>query len=228
MRAETGPGGETEAGKIVADNVEKRAQTKQQPGNVRHAQEVLSQRFDEELFEEFKQKRKVLRRKIRKQRSGRWIMRTTLVGGALVVTVLTLGLGASAFAFEPAYEKAVRGKRRAAKKAKEDLKADFVRRSKDGDQLKQTNPDWFWDNKVQRLEDLGGSYSLESGSSDSDILHVVRRGERLLGSQAWGARRLLRMPLLWPFPRARIFRTLVLRGNEEPDRSSGLGREGPW
>ena len=104
-------------------------------------------------------------------------MRTTLVGGALVVTVLTLGLGASASALEPAYETAVRGQRRAEKKAKEDLKADFVSRSKDGDKLKQTNPDWFWDNKVQRLEDLGGSYSLKNGSSDSDILHVVRRGE---------------------------------------------------
>lgn len=168
--------GKTEAGKVVADNVEKRAQTKQQPEKVRHAQEVLSQRFDEELFEEFKQKRKVLRRKIRKQRSGRWIMRTTIVGGAIVVTFLTLGLGASAFALEPAYEKTVRGQRRA-EKEKEDLKADLVRRSKDGNQLKQTNPDWLWDKKVQRLEDLGESYSLKSGSSDSDILHVVRRGE---------------------------------------------------
>ena len=75
--------GETEAGKVVADNVEKRAQTMQQPEKVRHAQEVLSQRFDEELFEEFKQKRKVLRRKTRKQRSGCWIMRTSIVAEPL-------------------------------------------------------------------------------------------------------------------------------------------------
>ncbi|KAF6217523.1 hypothetical protein HO133_006861 [Letharia lupina] len=173
------PLGETEAGKVVADNLEKLSQTKQEQKMVQHAQEILSQSYDESLFEEFKQKRKVLRRKIHMQQSGRWIMRTAIVGGAIVATVLTLGPGASAFALEPVYEKAVRGQRKAEKKAKVDLKADFIEKSKNANQLRQTNPDWLWDNKVKRLQDLEKSYSLKSGSSDSDISKVVRLGEKV-------------------------------------------------
>lgn len=169
--------GKTEAGKVVADNLDKLAQTEQELGKVQIAQDILSQKYDESLFEEFKQKRKVLRRKIHMQRSGRWIMRTTIVGGAIVATVLTLGPGASAFALEPAFEKAVKGQRKAEKKAREDLKADFVRKSQDANQLRQTNPDWLWDPHVKRLQDLQESYSLKSGSSDSDILKVVQHGE---------------------------------------------------
>ena len=58
--------GDTEAGKDVADSVEKAeklAQTKQELAKVQQAQEVLAQKYDESLFEEFKQKRKELRRK---------------------------------------------------------------------------------------------------------------------------------------------------------------------
>ena len=171
--------GDTEAGKVVADSVEKAeklAQTKHESAKVQQAQEILAQKYDEKLFEEFKQKRKELRRKINMQRSGRWIMRTTIVGGAIVATVLTLGPGASAFALEPAYEKAVRGQRKAEKQAKEDLKAEFVKKSQDGSRLKQTNPDWLFDKGVHSMQDLD-SYSLRSGSSDVDILKVAQHGK---------------------------------------------------
>ena len=94
-----------------------------------------------------------------------------------MATVLTLGPGASAFVLEPAFEKAVRPQRRAEKKAKGDLKADFVGESQHANQLKRTNPDWLWDPRVNRLQDLQESYSLKSGSSDSDILKVVRHEE---------------------------------------------------
>lgn len=90
-------------------------------------------------------------------------MRTTTVGGAIVATVLTLGPGASAFALEPAYEKAVGGQRKAEKQAKEDLKAEFVEKSQDGSRLKQTDPDWSFDKGVNSMQDLD-SYSLRSGS----------------------------------------------------------------
>ena len=46
------------------DKVEKLAQTKQELAKVQQAQEILAQKYDKRLFEEFKQKRKELRRKI--------------------------------------------------------------------------------------------------------------------------------------------------------------------
>lgn len=58
--------GDTEAGKDVADSVEKAeklAPTKQESAKVQQAQEILAQKYDESLCEEFKQKRKELRRK---------------------------------------------------------------------------------------------------------------------------------------------------------------------
>ena len=167
--------GETGAGKIVADQVEKLAQAKRDLVKVQHAKTILAQKYDETLFEEFKQKRKVLRRKINMQRSGRWIMRTTIVGGAIVATVLTLGPGASAFALEPAYEKAVSGQKKAEKKAKEDLRVEFVKKSQHASQLKMTNSDWLFDKNVKQLHDLD-TYSLKSGSSDLDILEVAQHG----------------------------------------------------
>ena len=171
--------GDTEAGKVVADNVEnveKLAQTKQQLARVHQAKELLAEKYDETLFEEFKQKRKVLRRRINMHRSGRWIIRIGIVGGAIVATVLTLGPGASAFMLEPAYEKVVRGQRKAEKKDKENLKAEFVKKSKNTRRLKHIDSDWLDDKDVKDLDDLE-SYRLKSESSDSDIMEVAQQGK---------------------------------------------------
>ena len=168
--------GETEAGKVVADHLNKLAQTNLELEKVQAAQSVLSQKYDETLFEEFKQKRKRLRRHIRLQRSGRWIMRTTIVGGAIVATVLTLGPGASVFALEPAYEKAVRGQRRNEKRAKAELEEEFKKRSKDANHLKNIDAQWLWNSKVRTLQDLDEGYSIRSVSSDN-LLGVLKRGE---------------------------------------------------
>ncbi|KAL8909880.1 MAG: hypothetical protein Q9171_004808 [Xanthocarpia ochracea] len=171
--------GETEAGKVVADNLKKLAQTEQQLAKVQAAQQLLAQKYDETLFKEFKQKRKKLRRQIALQRSGRWVMRTTIVGGAIVATVLTLGPGASAFALEPMYEKAVRGQRRNEKHAKHQLEEDFRNRSKDASYLQGKNPSWLWSDKVQNMKDLDGeAFSIKSESSE-DILAVARKGEKV-------------------------------------------------
>lgn len=142
--------------------------------------------------------------KINMQRSGRWIMRTTIVGGALRLwpPSSTLGPGASAFASERAHEKAVGVQRKAEKQAKEDLKAEFVKSSQDGSRLKQTDPDWSFDKGVNPKQDLY-SYSLRSGS-------VRRRysegrasweGRRVRGVQR--ARRLLSVSPTWQCPRPR-------------------------
>ena len=168
--------GDTDAGKPVADKVKKFEQTKQELAKVRQAQVILSEKYDESLFADFKQKRKELRRKIRMHRSGRWIMRTTIVGGAIVATIFTLGPGASAFALEPVFEKAVRSQKKAEKKDKEDLKKEFISRSQHSSRLKQINSNWLFDKHVKQLDDLE-SYSIKSGTSDLDIMKVAEQGK---------------------------------------------------
>ena len=168
--------GETEAGKVVADNLKQLAQKNLELEKVQAAQSVLSQKYDETLFEEFKQKRKKLRRQIRLQRSGRWITRTTIMGGAIVATALTLGPGASAFVLEPVYEKAIRGQRRNEERAKADLEEEFKKRSKDANHLKNIDPQWMWNSKVNTLQDLDEGYSIKSVNSDN-LLGVIKSGE---------------------------------------------------
>ena len=154
---------------------------------MRQAQEILDEKYDETLFAEFKQKRKELRRKINMHRSGRWIMRTTIVGGAIVATIFTLGPGASAFVLEPAFEKAVSPQRKAEKKAKEDLKAEFVKKSQHSSRLKQINSSWLDDKHVKQLDDLE-SYSIKSGVSDLDITKVAQQGKNVGFAASEGSR----------------------------------------
>ena len=168
---------ETTAGQIVYDNLDKLEKLNVEKEKVQAAKEVLSQKYDESLFAEFKEKRDKLRCRNRLQRSGRWIIRTTIVGGAIAATVLTLGPGASAFCLEPVYEKSVKHQRRKERQAKEDLEAEFKKRSQDANNLKTTNSKWLWDSKVQELQDLDdGVYSLRENSSD-DILAIAKKGE---------------------------------------------------
>lgn len=63
--------GETEAGKVVSDNLTKLAETKQELEKVNAAQALLAHKYDETLFEEYKNKSRRLRRQIRLQRSDR-------------------------------------------------------------------------------------------------------------------------------------------------------------
>ena len=168
--------GETGAGKIVTDNVEILAQTKQELGKVIYAREILSRKFDEQLFEEFKEKRRKLKHKMHMQKTGRWVIRTTIVGGAIVATVLTLGPGASAFALEPAFEKVIIPQRRAEKQAKKDLEDEFRRKANDGSRLKDIDSQWLWDKNMKDIEDVERTYSLKSSSAD-DILEIVKQGE---------------------------------------------------
>ena len=173
------PLGKTEAGKLVAENLEKLTQVQEENEQLRNAKHILSKRFDENLFGEFRRNSKKLRRKIALQRSGRWIMRTSLVGGAIVATVLTLGPGAAAFALEPAYEKAVRGQRRNEKRAKAKLEEEFKEKSKGGSgYLSATNPQWLWNSKVKSMEDLNSEgYSIRSQSSEDLVLGIAKVGE---------------------------------------------------
>ena len=77
---------------------------------------------------------------------------------------------------EPGFEKAVSGQRKAEKKAKENLKSEFVKKSQRGSRLKETDPDWLDDTDVKELQDLE-SYSLKSEGSNMDVWKVVKQGE---------------------------------------------------
>ncbi|KAL8628036.1 hypothetical protein Q9189_006287 [Teloschistes chrysophthalmus] len=172
------PLGKTEAGKLAAENLEQLAQLQEENQQLRKARETLSKQFDESLYLEFKQKSKELRRKIRLHKAGRWIMRFTIVGGAVVATVLTLGPGAAAFAREPAYEKAVSGQRRDEKRAKANLEKDLQRKAKSrGGLLSAADPQWLWDSKVKSMEDLRSDrYSIKSASSEDLELKIAQTG----------------------------------------------------
>ena len=158
--------GETDAGRIVADDLEKLKLLEEYAEDVKKSQRILEQRFDEKLFEDFKAKRDKMIRKHRLQKAGRWATRTIIVGGAIAATVLTLGPGASVFVLEPAFEKAASQQRLQEQRAMERLKKDFKEESTMGFQLKESDPAWLLDKKVKRLQDLNGEgYSIRNRSS---------------------------------------------------------------
>ena len=169
----------TEAGKLVAENLEKVAELEGENEQLRNAKHTLSKHFDEKLFQDFRRESKHLRRKIALQRTGRWITRTSIVGGAIVATVLTLGPGAAAFTLEPAFEKAVRGQRRDEKRAKAEMEEKFKEKAKGGSGfLSAINPQWLWNSKLKSMEDLSSEgYSIKSRSSEDLELGVARTGE---------------------------------------------------
>lgn len=168
--------GETEAGKVIADHLEEFKQNSLELGKVKQAQEILSQKYDETLFSDFNQQRRELRRKYLLQRSGRWIMRITLMGGAITASILTAGPGASAFALTPVLESALSVQKKAEEKEKAELEGQFVKKSQNANKLKEIKPDWLWDMNVQQLQDVE-LYSLKSKISAIDMAKVVQRGE---------------------------------------------------
>ncbi|KAL9603995.1 MAG: hypothetical protein Q9219_000757 [cf. Caloplaca sp. 3 TL-2023] len=172
------PLGKTEAGKLVADNLEELAKYEEENEQLREAKFTLSKHFDENLFRDFRRSSRNLRHKIARQRSGRWIMRMGLVGGAIVATVLTLGPGASAFSLEPAIEIVFREQREDEKRAKAKLEEEFEEKSKGGSgRLSAYSPEWMWDSKVKNMEDLNSEgYSIISRISN-DMAGVANRGE---------------------------------------------------
>lgn len=182
MVSPTGPKlalGETEAGKVVSDNLAKLAQTKPKLEKVKAAQILLAQKYDQTLFEEYKHKSRQLRRQIRVQRGGPSIMRMTIVSGAIVATALTSGPGASAFALAPHFEKAVRGQRRKEELEKLGLDNELRNTSQRANLLSTKPPGWIWNSKVQNLDDLNKdeSYSLRKDDSAEDLIRVLKRGE---------------------------------------------------
>ena len=170
--------GETGAGRVVADGLQELAKKEQDLAKVNAAKEILARKFDESLFLEFKEKRKKLRQKAKAQQTTRWMIRTTIVGGAIPATILTLGPGASAFVLEPAYEKIARTQKKSEKEARLQLEKEFRQKSALAHTLHTKDSKWLWDKKVKKLSDLDDDrYSLMSRSSDD--LGVARHGAHI-------------------------------------------------
>jgi len=81
-------------------------------------------------------------------------MRTTIVGGAIVVTAFTLGSGAAAFVVEPVYQKVIMCQRQAEKQVIIDLQNELRKRAARGDKLKDANETWLWDTNLKNLKDV--------------------------------------------------------------------------
>jgi hypothetical protein len=156
--------GDTDAGKIVADNVERLLKATGQIKELEASQKILRQKFDEKLFNDFKERRNKLTRKQQLRRAGRWAIRTTIVGGSIAATVVTLGPGASAFVLEPAFEKIASRQKREERAAMDSLERDLKEQSAGTRGLEGYDTSWLRDKSVQRMQDLD-SYSLKNRTS---------------------------------------------------------------
>ena len=141
--------GDTDAGKIVADNVEKLLKATGQIEELEASQQILRQKFDETLFNDFKERRDKLRRKQQLRRAGRWAIRTTIVGGAIAATIVTLVPGAGAFVLEPAYENIVKDQKRAERAAMDRLETELKEQSAGTRGLEEYDTSWLRDESVQ-------------------------------------------------------------------------------
>ena len=165
--------GETDAGRIVADNMEKYLKAQGDFKKLEHQRNILAHRFDGKVFEEYKQRRDKLFQKHRLQKAGRWAIRTAIVVGAVTATVVIMGPGASLIALEPGYEKFASRQRRKEKAAMEQLKKEYKEDSAvSTNGLVEYNPVWLEDKNIQSLQHLDAEgYSLRSGSN-SDLSDI--------------------------------------------------------
>ena len=158
--------GETDAGKVVAENLEKLHRATGQLVEVEAAGRILARKFDEKLFEEFKGKRDKLIRKHKLQKAGRWVGRMMIVGGTVAATVVTLGPGASIIALEAPYEKFAKNQKKGERQERERLERDYKEESAVSQALAGYDSTWLANRKVKRFEDLKSEgHSLKSQTS---------------------------------------------------------------
>lgn len=114
--------GETDAERIVAENLEKLHGATGQLEELQASQKILAQKFDEKLFEEFKSKIDKLRLKHQLQRAG-------IVGGTITPTVFTMGPGASITALKAAFKEFARSQKREERQARGWLEKEYKEES---------------------------------------------------------------------------------------------------
>ena len=158
--------GEIDAGKVVAEHLEKLHRAAGQLAEVEAARKILAQKFDEKLFEEFKGKRDKLIRKHQLQRAGRWIVRTMIVGGTVAATVFTMGPGASIIALEAPFEKFAQSQKEGERRERNRLERDYKEESAASHALAGYDSTWLRNRRVKRFEDLESEgHNLKSKTS---------------------------------------------------------------
>ena len=132
---------------------------------VQAARKILAQRFDEKLFEEFKKRDRMIR-KHRLQRTDRWIVRTTIVGGTIAATVLTMGPSASVVGLEAPFELFASDQKKSERRERDRLEREYKEESAASHALAGYDSTWLRNRKVKRLEDLDSEgHSLRSRTS---------------------------------------------------------------
>ncbi|MCJ1246881.1 hypothetical protein MMC30_004090 [Trapelia coarctata] len=161
--------GETDAGRIVGDNVEKLLETEGRLHDLEAARGILQQKFDEKLLAEFIRKRDKLMQQKNLHRVSRWTIRMALIGGCITATVFTAGPGAATFVIPGMYEKYVaRSQKREERVQLDILQHEYKAASNDSPSLSGTDSAWLLDKKVKGLKELTSEgYASSSGSTSS-------------------------------------------------------------
>ncbi len=155
-----------DAGKVVAEHVEKLHRATGQLAEVEAARNILARKFDEKLFEEFKEKRDKLIRRHQLQRAGRWIVRTVIFGGTVATTVLIMGPGASIIALEAPFEKFAMSQKKGERQERDRLERDYKEESAASHAPVGYDSTWLRNRKVKRFEYLESEgHSLKSRTS---------------------------------------------------------------
>ncbi|KAI4258488.1 MAG: hypothetical protein L6R42_005069 [Xanthoria sp. 1 TBL-2021] len=158
--------GETSAGQIVASHLQELKKMQGEKEELEEAHQLLGRKFDEEIFANFKSRRDKLLRAQQLHKIGRWAARTTLVGGAITATVVTLGPGAAAFALGPAFEGFATRQKNYDQAKMDDLQKEFEKASQTPlKHASEFDAAWLRDPRVKSISDLSDNYSLRSSSS---------------------------------------------------------------
>ena len=173
MVAENGPKlalGQTDAGRVVADELEELKKANIEIEDMKEQTRILSEKFNEELFEKFKEKRDKLISQQHVHRAGRWAGRMTIVAGGIAAGVVTLGPGASLLGLEVPFEAYASRQKRHDEANMKSLENDFREKSSASTTSNVFNTAWLRDKKVKDMKDMD-QYSLASKSS-TDISQV--------------------------------------------------------
>ena len=160
--------GATAAGRIVQDGLERALKAEKKLKELEVMREVMQQKFDESLFNDFKRKRDKVLTKHRWHRVGRWTVRSVLVGGGIAATVMTLGPGAASFGLVPAFETVVRSQKTHEKNEIDELVHSYQQAVQRNSELKKHGSLWLKSSRVQTLGDLvSQTYALDNTSAST-------------------------------------------------------------
>ena len=167
MVADGGPNlalGDTDAGRIVADRLEELRKANLESADTKDQLRILSEKFDEQLFEDFKAKRDKLISQQHAHKATRWVGRTAIAAGGIAAAVVTFGPGASVLGLEVPFEAYASRQKKRDNANMRDLEDQFRTKSSASTTARAVNAAWLRDKNVKSMKDMD-QYSLASKSS---------------------------------------------------------------